>query len=58
VSSFINKNPIFCECNYSFAVKDYQKTGMDILFYGQQHNDTLAVVMKDKEGVHEQVQSQ
>jgi len=26
--------PVFAECQFSFATKDYEKTGLDILFFG------------------------
>jgi hypothetical protein len=48
VSSFLKRNPIFCELSYSFATDNYQKSGLDVLFYGQEHFDTLAILsMKD-----------
>lgn len=34
VSSFLKKNPIFCELSYRFALDNFQKTGLDVLFYG------------------------
>jgi hypothetical protein len=49
VSGFLKKNPIFCELNYKFALDNFQKTGLDVLFYGQEHFDTLAILsMKDE----------
>lgn len=48
VSGFLKRNPIFCELNYKFALENFQKTGLDVLFYGQEHFDTLAILsMKD-----------
>lgn len=44
VSSFLQRSPIFCECNYSYAVQDYHKSGLDVLYYGQDHNDTLSIL--------------
>jgi hypothetical protein len=44
VTSFIQKTPIFSECPYTYAVDDYSKSGLDILFYGQDHNDTLSIL--------------
>jgi hypothetical protein len=44
VSSFLKKIPMFCECSYSYAIQDYYKSGLDVLFYGQDHNDTLSIV--------------
>ncbi len=48
MSSFLKKSPIFCEVNYKFALENFQRSGLDVLFYGQEHNDTLAILsMKD-----------
>lgn len=44
VSSFLKRNPIFCELPYSFATDNYQRSGLDVLFYGQEHFDTLAIL--------------
>ena len=34
--------------NYKFALDNFQRSGLDVLFYGQEHNDTLAILsMKD-----------
>jgi hypothetical protein len=40
----MNKNPIFCELSYAFALDNYQRSGLDVLFYGQEHFDTLAIL--------------
>ena len=32
-----------------------QKTGLDVLFYGQEHYDTLAILSKKDDVTHEQV---
>lgn len=48
MSGFLKRNPIFCELNYKFALDNFHKTGLDVLFYGQEHFDTLAILsMKD-----------
>lgn len=47
MSSFLKKQPIFCELSYRFAIDNFQRTGLDVLFYGQEHNDTLAILSKD-----------
>jgi len=36
--------PVFAECAFSFATKDYEKSGLDILFFGQEHYDTMAIL--------------
>lgn len=44
VSSFLTHNPIFCELSHAFAMEKYQRSGLDVLFYGQEHFDTLAIL--------------
>jgi hypothetical protein len=44
VSSFLQRNPIFCELSHAFAMEKYQRSGLDVLFYGQEHFDTLAIL--------------
>jgi hypothetical protein len=45
----LKKNPIFCELSYTFALDNYHKTGLDVLFYGQEHFDTLAILSMKEE---------
>jgi len=40
----MTKNPIFCELSYAFTMDQYQRSGLDVLFYGQEHFDTLAIL--------------
>jgi hypothetical protein len=40
----MTKNPIFCELSFAFALDNYQRSGLDVLFYGQEHFDTLAIL--------------
>ncbi len=44
MSGFLKRNPIFCELSYKFAVDNYHQSGLDVLFYGQEHFDTLAIL--------------
>jgi transcription initiation factor IIE alpha subunit len=55
VSSFLKRNPIFCELNYKFALDNFHKTGLDVLFYGQEHFDTLAILSMKQEMTKEKV---
>lgn len=55
VSSFLKRNPIFCELSYTFAMDNYQKTGLDVLFYGQEHFDTLAILSMKEEMTNDKV---
>jgi len=49
--SIVNSNPVvvYAECPYTFQVSDYEKTGLDILFFGQEHCDTMSILQKKKE---------
>jgi hypothetical protein len=49
VSSMLKKNPIFCELSFSYAVSEFHKSGLDVLFYGQFHNDTLSILSSNQE---------
>lgn len=55
VSGFLKNNPILCELSYSFAIDNYQKTGLDVLFYGQEHFDTLAILSRHEDMKNEEV---
>jgi prophage DNA circulation protein len=50
VTGFLQHNPIFCELSYAFAMDQYQRTGLDVLFYGQEHFDTLAILSQRSGG--------
>jgi hypothetical protein len=55
VSGFLKRNPIFCELSYNFAMDLQQRTGLDVLFYGQDHFDTLAILsQRSQENMSEQ----
>mmetsp|Transcript_17442 Transcript_17442/g.16646 ORF Transcript_17442/g.16646 Transcript_17442/m.16646 type:complete len:165 (+) Transcript_17442:465-959(+) len=55
VSSFLQKSPLFCELSYSYAIQDYHKSGLDVLFYGQDHNDTLSILSTHKDRSEEEI---
>jgi len=42
--SRIDQVQVFAECPYQISVKEFHKTGLDIIFYGQEHYDTMAIV--------------
>jgi hypothetical protein len=50
VSGFLKTIPILCELTYNFAMSQQQRTGLDVLFYGQEHFDTLAILSQQKDG--------
>jgi hypothetical protein len=35
---------VFAECPYQISMKEFHKTGLDMIFYGQEHYDTMAIV--------------
>ena len=49
MSSFQQDTHVFCECAYQFAVKDFEKSGLDILFYNQEHFDTMSILDDKRE---------
>ncbi len=55
MSSFLKRSPIFCEVQYSFAVQQFHKSGLDVLFYGQEHVDTLAILSRSEDFTQEDV---
>ena len=38
---------VFSECPYEITLNEFEKTGLDIIFYGQDHCDTMAIMQKD-----------
>jgi len=46
VLSIITSNfiPVFAECAFGFALDEFEKTGLDVLFFGQDHYDTMAIL--------------
>lgn len=38
---------VFAELPYKINLKEFEKTGLDVIFYGQDHVDTMAI-MQDK----------
>lgn len=51
----MKRNPIFCELSYKFAVDNYHKSGLDVLFYGQEHFDTLAILSMKEDMTNDKV---
>lgn len=45
MSSYLK--PVFAECAFTFNTQDYEKSGLDVLFFGQEHYDTMAILTKD-----------
>lgn len=38
--------PVFAECAFSFTMQNFEKAGLDILFFGQEHFDTMAILQQ------------
>lgn len=40
---------VFSECPFFITLKEFEKTGLDVLFFGQDHCDTMEILQKEKE---------
>jgi len=40
---------VFSECPFTMQIKEFEKTGLDVVFYGQDHYDTMAIMQSEKE---------
>jgi hypothetical protein len=49
-SFFLPGCPLFSEMPYKFNLSNYEKSGLDVLFYGQDHFDTMAI-LEDKRNI-------
>lgn len=43
-SNFLPKCPFFSEMPFKFNLENFHCTGLDVLFYGQDHYDTMAIL--------------
>ena len=43
-SLFLEKSPVFSEMPFKFCINNFDKTGLDVLFYGQEHFDTISIL--------------
>lgn len=43
-SNFLPKCPYFSEMPFKFNLEAFERTGLDVLFYGQDHYDTMAIL--------------
>lgn len=46
---------VFSECPYSITLKEFEKTGLDVIFYGQDHYDTMAIATSDAKLEYEDI---
>lgn len=42
------KVQVFAECPFSFELAEFEKTGLDVIFFGQNHFDTMAILQQRK----------
>jgi hypothetical protein len=45
----MEKCPIFSELPYKFRLDNPAETGLDVLFYGQEHCDTMSILSDKRE---------
>lgn len=50
--------PVFSECSFSFGMADFEKSGLDVLFYGQTHYDTMAILQQREDVEPEQFEKE
>jgi hypothetical protein len=48
-SLFLPECPLFSEMPYKFNLQNFEKSGLDVLFYGQEHFDTMAILDDKRE---------
>jgi hypothetical protein len=48
-SFFLPECPLFSEMPYKFNLESFEKSGLDVLFYGQEHFDTMAILDDKRE---------
>lgn len=52
-SFFLAECALFSELPYKFNLENYDKSGLDVLFYGQDHYDTMAI-LDDKKDISQE----
>jgi len=52
-SLFIPESPLFSELPYRFNLDNTNLTGLDVLFYGQDHYDTMSI-LDDKREINQE----
>lgn len=53
--SQIDQVQVFAECPYRISMQEFEKTGLDVIFYGQQHYDTMAIVSERQQPRQEEI---
>lgn len=49
-SFYLEECPLFSELPYKFNLQNFGQTGLDMLFFGQQYSDTMAI-LEDKRDI-------
>ena len=44
----LQKITVFAECPFSFEMADFKKTGLDVIYFGENHFDTMAILQQTK----------
>jgi len=52
-SFWMEKCPMFSELPYKFQLDNFDTTGLDVLFYGQEHCDTMSILSDKRERLSE-----
>lgn len=51
----VDQVQVFAECPYRIAMQDFEKTGLDVIFYGQEHYDTMAIVSERQQPKQDEI---
>lgn len=52
-SFYFQQSPLFSELPFKFNLSNFEKTGLDVLFYGQEHFDTMSI-LDDKRDISQE----
>ena len=51
----VDQVQVFAECPYRISMQEFHKTGLDVIFYGQEHYDTMAIVSERQQPRQEDI---
>lgn len=46
---------VFAECPYQIKMGNYEQTGLDVIFYGQDHYDTMAIISERQQPKQDEI---
>lgn len=52
-SIFLSESPLFSEMPFKFNLEHTDQTGLDVLFFGQDHYDTMSI-LDDKRNINQE----